>query len=89
MSTSRIMQYINITKLLMENGPQTIDQMRSLLRNHNPAVLKRDLDFLSESKIIIEELTSGNLSYAITERGIRVLTFFKLNPSRATLRLRR
>ena len=89
MSTSRIMQYINIAKLLMENGPQTINQMRSLLRNHNLAILRRDLDFLSESKIIIEELTSADLSYAITERGIRVLTFFKLNPSRATLKLRR
>jgi hypothetical protein len=89
MSTSKLTQYINITKLLMDCGPQTINQISSLLRNRNQVVLKQDLDFLSDSKILTEEPIGANLSYAITERGVGVLTFFEVKTSRATIKLKR
>jgi hypothetical protein len=85
MSTSLLMQYIEITQLLNEYGPQTINQMSSSLRNLNPIVLKQALDFLSESKIITGETTGANLTYVVTKRGFRVLAFFKIKPSRSAL----
>jgi hypothetical protein len=89
MPTSLLTQYIEITKLLMEYGPQTISQISSFFRNLNSADLERVLDFLSESKIITRESTDVNLRYAVTERGIGVLTFFKVKPSRPTIKLKR
>ena len=85
MPASLLMQYIEITQLLNEYGPQTINQMSSSLRNLNPIFLKQALDFLSENKIITGKTTGVNLTYVITKRGFRVLVFFKVNPSRATL----
>ena len=89
MPTSKLMQYVDITKLLMEFGPQTISQISSVLRNQTPDSLKRDLDFLSENKIVTQEPTGENLSYAIGERGVGLLTYFKIKPSRATIKLKR
>ena len=85
MPASLLMQYVEITQLLNEYGPQTINQMSSSLRNLNPIVLKQALDFLSETKIINGKTTSANLTYVITKHGFRVLAFFKVKPSRATL----
>jgi DNA-binding HxlR family transcriptional regulator len=79
------MQYIEITQLLNEYGPQTINQMSSSMRNLNPIALKQALDFLSKSKIIEGETMGANLRYALTERGIGVLTFFKVKPSKQAL----
>ena len=89
MPTSLLMQYIKITKLLMEYGPQTISQISSFFRDLSSVDLERALDFLTESKIITRESTNVNLSYAITESGIGVLTFFKVKPSRPTIKLKR
>ncbi len=89
MPTSLLMQYIKITKLLMEYGPQTISQISSFFRDLSSVDLERALDFLTESKIITRESTNVNLSYAITENGIGVLTFFKVKPSRQTIKLKR
>ncbi len=55
------------------------------MRNLNPIVLKQALDFLSESKIIIGETTGANMRYVLTERGVGVLTFFKVKPSKQAL----
>ena len=89
MPNSLLMQYIEIIKLLMEFGPQTMNQMSSFFGNHNTVDLEHVLDFLSESKIITRKSTGANLSYAITDRGIGILTFFNVNPSRATVKLKR
>jgi hypothetical protein len=80
MPTSKLKQYVDITKLLMEYGPQTISQIRSVLKNQNPDSLKHDLDFLSENKILTKGPTEENLSYAIGERGFGLLTYFKIKP---------
>jgi predicted transcriptional regulator len=85
MPVSLLMQYIEITQLLNEYGPQTINQVSSSLRNLNPIVLKQALDFLSETKVIAGKTTGANLTYVLTKRGFRVLAFFKIKPSRATL----
>lgn len=81
------MQYIEITQLLNEYGPQTINQMSSSLSDLNPIVLKQALNFFSESKIISGKTTGANLRYELTERGVGVLTFFKVKPSRASDKL--
>jgi hypothetical protein len=80
MPASLLMQYIEITQLLNEYGPQTINQMSSSLRNLNLIVLKQALDFLSETKIITGKTTNANLTYVIAKRGFRVLIFFNVKP---------
>lgn len=73
----------------MEYGPQPFSQLSSFMRNRIPTDLKQNFDFLSESKIITEEPAGANLNYSITNRGVGVLTFFKVKPSRATIKLKR
>ncbi len=89
MATSPLMQYIEITKFLMEYGPQTISQISSFFKNLKSADLERVLNFLFENKIITRETTDANRTYAITERGIGVLTFFKVKHSTPTIKLKR
>ncbi len=60
MPTSMLMHYVNITKLLMENNHQTINQINSFFANHNPVKLKQDLVFLSENKILTKTSTIEN-----------------------------
>jgi predicted transcriptional regulator len=88
MQNSLLMDYIEIIKLLMECGPQTKSQMNSIFSNLTKVVLKNAIDFLSENKIITKETTGANLIYTITERGIGILTFFKVKPSNAIIRLK-
>ncbi len=88
MENSLLTDYIDIIKFLLEYGPQTNIQINSFLRNLPPVVLKNAIDFLSKNKIISEETTGANLSYSITERGIGILTFFKVKPSNATIKMK-
>ena len=89
MPTSMLMKYIEIPKLLMKHGPQSISQIKSSMRNLNPIHLEHVLDFLLENKIITQKMTDMNLIYAITERGIGLLDFFKIKPSKTTIKLNR
>jgi predicted transcriptional regulator len=80
------MGYVEIVKLLTQYGPQSISQIKSFNKNLNSIDLEHVLDFLLENKIITQEITGENLSYAITERGIRLLDFFKVKSSRAIIK---
>ena len=84
MPTSLLMDNVEIAKLLMEHGPQSTSQIKSFMRNLNPVYLEHVLDFLQENKIITQQITGVNLIYAITGRGIGLLDFFRVKPSRAT-----
>jgi DNA-binding HxlR family transcriptional regulator len=81
MPTSLLMEYVEIPKLLMKYGPQSISQIKSSTRNLNPQYLEHNLNFLLENKIITQEKTGVDLIYSITERGIGLLDFFKVKPS--------
>jgi len=75
------MEYVEIPHLLMKYGPQSISQIKSSIRDLNPANLEHILDFLLENKIITQKMTGENLIYRITEQGIGLLDFFKVKPS--------
>ncbi len=89
MSTSLLMEYVEIAKLLMENGHQSTSQIKSFKKNLNSVNLEQILNFLSENKIITQKITGANLDYDITKRGIGLLDFFKVKPPRATIKLKR
>jgi len=89
MPISLLSQYIEIAKLLMEYGPQSISQIKSLMENFNPTNIEQVLDFLSKNKIITQKITGANRSYAIAERGIALLDFFRVKPLRVTIKLKR
>ncbi len=72
----------------MEYGPYTNSQINSFFRNLNSVFLKNAVDFLLENNIISEEATGANRSYAITEHGIGILTFFKVKPSNEIIKLK-
>ena len=85
MPTSKLMTYLDIAKSLTESGPQTFDQLTSLLKIDKPALLKQRLIFFIAQEIIREKDTYPNVTYMITERGLAVLKFFRILPSRVTI----
>ncbi len=88
MPTSKLMHYVKITKLLMENNNQTINQINSFFADHTPTKLRKDLDFLSENKILTKTPTGENQRYTIAKQGIGLLTFFKIRPSKSSIKLK-
>jgi len=69
--------YIDILKVLAHRGPLKLTHIM-YKANVNCSVLKQFLDFLIEQKLV-EERTIGKkrIVYAITERGITVLKYFR------------
>ena len=82
MPTSKLEMYLNIVKSLMESGPQTLDQIYSLLNVNQTASLKQRLDFLADQGMIKEKEGSPKVTYIISARGIGVLKFFRVVPSK-------
>jgi hypothetical protein len=87
MPTSRLEHYINVAQLLAESGPQSFDELNSLIGNLPNDSLKQDLNFLL-SIGSIEEDTKGGI-YSIANSGIEVLHFFKIMPSKETIKMNR
>jgi hypothetical protein len=87
MSTGKLVHYINIAKLLLENGPMTFNQLNAFLKNSNISLLKRDLDFLLLNKIITGP-SEDDVShcYAVAPSGISVLRFFNVIPLEGTIK---
>jgi len=77
MPHSTLMTYIGIAKSLKESGPQTFDQMASLLRT-SAGSLRRYLDFLAKERMIEKEASPTGDVYRIAARGIKLLEFFKV-----------
>jgi len=69
--------YVDILKVLAHRGPLKLTHIM-YKANVNCSVLKQFLDFLIEQKLV-EERTIGKkrIVYAITERGITVLKYFR------------
>ena len=77
MRRSKLEMYIDILKVLAHRGPLKLTHIM-YKANVNCSVLKQFLDFLIEQKLV-EEKTIGKkrIVYAITERGITVLKYFR------------
>ena len=77
MRRSKLEMYIDILKVLAHRGPLKLTHIM-YKANVNCSVLKQFLDFLIEQKLV-EERTVGKkrIVYAITERGITVLKYFR------------
>jgi len=87
MPTSKLEHYIFITKHLLESGPQTFEAISSIIGNLHNVSLKQDLNFLL-SIGSIEEITTDK-TYSIANSGIKLLHFFKVMPSKETIKMNR
>jgi len=74
---SKLEMYVDILKVLARNGPLKLTHIM-YKANVNCSVLKEYLDFL-KAQNLVEEKTVGKkrIVYAITERGITVLKYFR------------
>ena len=77
MRRSKLEMYVDILKVLARSGPLKLTHIM-YKANVNCSVLKEYLDFLI-AKNLVEEKTVGKkrIVYAITERGITVLKYFR------------
>ena len=80
MRRSKMEMYIDILKVLAQNGPLKLTHVM-YKANVNCSVLKEYLDFLIKQNLIEEQVTpkkrnKTKISYAITERGRTVIRYF-------------
>ena len=77
MRRSKLEMYVDILKVLARTGPLKLTHIM-YKANVNCSVLKEYLDFLIAQNLV-EEKTVGKkrIVYAITERGITVLKYFR------------
>ena len=77
MRCSKLEMYIDILKVLAHRGPLKLTHVM-YKANVNCSVLKEYLDFLMKQGLV-EERTIGKrrVVYAITQRGITVLKYFR------------
>ena len=77
MRRSKLEMYVDILKVLARSGPLKLTHIM-YKANVNCSVLKEYLDFLIAQNLV-EEKTVGKkrIVYAITERGITVLKYFR------------
>lgn len=77
MRRSKLEMYVDILSVLARRGPLKLTHVM-YKANVNCSVLKEYLDFLMKQGLV-EERTVGKrrLVYAVTQRGITVLKYFK------------
>jgi len=80
MRRSKMEMYIDILKVLAQNGPLKLTHVM-YKANVNCSVLKEYLDFLIHQQLIEEQLlhrkrNKTKITYAITEKGKTVLRYF-------------
>ncbi len=80
MRRSKMEMYIDILKVLAQNGPLKLTHVM-YKANVNCSVLKEYLDFLIKQNLIEEQVTpkkrnKTKIRYAITERGKTVIRYF-------------
>jgi predicted transcriptional regulator len=80
MRRSKMEMYIDILKVLAQNGPLKLTHVM-YKANVNCSVLKENLDFLIKQNLIEEQVTvkkrnKTKISYAITEKGRTVIRYF-------------
>ena len=80
MRRSKMEMYIDILKVLAQNGPLKLTHVM-YKANVNCSVLKENLEFLIKQNLIEEQITikrrnKTKVSYAITDKGRTVLKYF-------------
>jgi predicted transcriptional regulator len=80
MRRSKMEMYIDILKVLAQNGPLKLTHVM-YKANVNCSVLKENLEFLIKQNLIEEQVTvkkrnKTKIRYAITEKGRTVLKYF-------------
>lgn len=80
MRRSKMEMYIDILKVLAQNGPLKLTHVM-YKANVNCNVLKANLDFLIKQNLIEEQITikkrnKTKISYAITDKGRTVIKYF-------------
>jgi predicted transcriptional regulator len=80
MRRSKMEMYIDILKVLAQNGPLKLTHVM-YKANVNCSVLKENLDFLIKQNLIEEQVTvkkrnKTKTSYIITEKGRTVIKYF-------------
>jgi len=80
MRRSKMEMYIDILKVMAQNGPLKLTHIM-YKANVNCSVLKENLDFLLQQNLIEEQITvkkrnKTKLRYAITEKGRTVIKYF-------------
>ena len=80
MRRSKMEMYIDILKVLAQNGPLKLTHVM-YKANVNCSVLKENLDFLIQQNLIEEQVVhkkrnKTKVSYAITEKGKTVIRYF-------------
>ena len=80
MRRSKMEMYIDILKVLAQNGPLKLTHVM-YKANVNCSVLKEYLDFLINQQLIEEQLlhrkrNKTKITYAVTEKGKTVLRYF-------------
>ena len=77
MPRSQLKTYLYVAKTLKESGPQTFDQITSLLQT-SATSLEKYLDFLAKEDMIKKETALTGDTYLIAASGIKLLDFFKV-----------
>ena len=80
MRRSKMEMYIDILKVMVQNGPMKLTHVM-YKANVNCSVLKQNLDFMIEQNLIEEQVTvkrrnQTKIRYAITEKGRTVVKYF-------------
>jgi len=80
MRRSKMEMYVDILKVLAQNGPLKLTHVM-YKANVNCSVLKQNLDFLINQDLIEEQIkikkrNKTKVRYAITERGKTVIKYF-------------
>ena len=81
MRRSKLEMYIDVLKVLARHGPLKLTHIM-YKANVNCSVLKQYLDFLIQQNLVEEQTirkkrNKTRVVYAITERGITVLKYFR------------
>ncbi len=77
MRRSKLEMYIDILTVLAHKGPLKLTHIM-YKANVNCSVLKENLDFLIKQGLIEERsIHKSRIVYAVTQRGISVLKYFK------------
>ncbi|MGA3111145.1 MAG: winged helix-turn-helix domain-containing protein [Candidatus Bathyarchaeia archaeon] len=77
MRRSKLEMYVDILKVLAQRGPLKLTHIM-YKANVNCKVLKEYLDFLAKQGLVEEKIIGRErLVYAITQRGVTVLKYFR------------
>ena len=77
MRRSKLEMYVDILKVLAQRGPLKLTHVM-YKANVNCSVLKEYLDFLIRQNLVEEQIIGKRrVVYAITQRGITVLKYFR------------